>query len=155
MNNLSKVKPGTIAWLLPPAYMIHISDEYFSGSGFPVWFSGVFKVDLSIVDFFIINSIGFAATITSVILYNINKLNVFVVGVLGSLFFVNGIIHFLATFFTLTYSPGTLSGILFYLPLGYLIFKIIFPLIPQEQRALCFASGVILQIVAATAAISI
>lgn len=152
---MDKINPKHVAWLLPAAYLIHISEEYLSGAGFPVWFSGVFKTDLSNIDFIIINSIGFAGTIISVILYNINKLNNFVIGVLGSLFFVNGIIHFLATLFTASYSPGTLSGVLLYLPLGYLIFKKIFPLIPREQRALSFMAGVIIQVIVALAAMNI
>lgn len=152
---MHKINPKQIVWLLPASYLIHILEEYFSGAGFLVWFSGVFNVDLSNTNFIIINSFGFAITITVVILYNFNKLNNFVIGVLGSLFFVNGIIHFLASLLTASYSPGTISGVLLYLPLGYLTFKKIFPLIPQEQRVLSFTAGVIIQVIVALVAMNI
>ena len=152
---MDKLKPKQIAWLMPLAYMFHLLDEYFMGEGFPDWFSGVFKVDLSNIDFAIINSVGLIATIVIVFLYNIDKVNSFVIAALGTLFFVNGIIHFLASLFTLSYSPGTISGILLYLPLGYLIFKNIFPLVPEEQRGLSIATGIILQVAVALIAMNI
>jgi hypothetical protein len=152
---MSDLKPKHIAWLIPLAYLFHLLDEYFMGEGFPNWFSDVFRVDLSDINFTIINSVGLIASIVIVILYTIDKVNNFVIAALGTLFFVNGIIHFLASLFTLSYSPGTISGILLYLPLGYLIFKRIFPLIPQEQRALSFAAGIIIQVVVALVAMNI
>jgi Protein of unknown function with HXXEE motif len=152
MNNLL---PKKIVWLLPPAYLAHIFEEYFSGKGFPLWFSSVFKVDLSNADFVIINSVGFAATVAIVILYNIDKLNNFVIAVLGTLFLVNGIIHLLASLFSASYSPGTITGVIIYLPLGYLIYKKIFLLIPEDQRILSIATGIIIQAVVAVIAMSI
>ncbi len=152
---MNKLKPKQIASLLPIAYLLHLSEEYFFGKGFPTWFSGVFKVHLSNVDFIIINSVGFTATISLVILYNLNKINNFVIAAFGTLFFVNGLIHFLASLFTTSYSPGTITGVLLYLPLGHLIFKKIFPLVPEGQRALSVASGITIQVVVAFVAMNI
>jgi hypothetical protein len=44
---------------------------------------------------------------------------------------------------------------LIYLPLGYLIFKKIFPLVPEEQRTLSVVAGIIIQIIVALIALSI
>ncbi len=152
---MSDLKPKHIAWLIPLAYLFHLSDEYFMGEGFPNWFSGVFKVDLSNINFIIINSVGLIATVVIVILYTIDKVNNFVIAALGTLFFVNGIIHFLASLLTASYSPGTISGALLYLPLGYLIYKRIFSLVPEEQRSLSIATGIIIQVVVALVAMNI
>lgn len=142
-----------IAWFIPAAYLFHLADEYFTG--FHQWFSGIFDVNLSLNDFIIINSIGFAATVTVATLYTLNKINHFVIAVLGILFFVNGIVHIAASIFTASYSPGTISACLFYLPLGYLVYKKIFPLIPEQQRSNSIAAGIIIQIVVAVIALNI
>jgi hypothetical protein len=152
---MAKLTLKHIAWFLPIAYLIHLFDEYFSGEGFPKWFSGVLKASLSSNDFIIINSVGFAATLIIVILYSIDKINNFIIATLGTLFFINGIIHLLASVITARYSPGTTSGLIIYLPLGYLIFKKIFPLMPEQQRFLIVSVSIILQIVVAIIALNI
>jgi len=150
---MSKFTPKHIAWFLPIAYLFHLADEYFTG--FPGWFSGIFKVDLSLNDFIIINSFGFTTTVVATALYSLNKLNDSVVVVLGTLFFVNGVVHIAATIFTASYSPGTLSACLLYLPLGYLIYKKIFSLLTYRQKSLSIAAGFFIQIIVAIIALSV
>ncbi|HSQ86563.1 MAG TPA: HXXEE domain-containing protein, partial [Desulfobacterales bacterium] len=127
--------------------------EYFTG--FPDWFSQLFEVDLSLYNFIFINSLGFTATIIIAILYSFNKINYFVIAVLGTLFFINGIIHIVATILTINYSPGTITGLLFYLPIGYLVYKNIFPLLPKKQKSLSVVLGLSVQIIVAMVAFSI
>ena len=152
-SRVNKFGAKQISWLIPVAYLFHLADEYFTG--FPDWFSRLFKVDLSLNNFIIINSIGFTATILIAILYSFNKINSFVIAVLGTLFFVNGIVHILASVFTYSYSPGTISGLIFYLPLGFLIYKNIFPLLPEKQRSLSVIVGILVQIIVSVVAFSI
>ena len=148
-------KPGLkkIAWLVPFAYLLHLVDEYFTG--FPNWFSGLFNVDLSLNDFIIINSIGFIATIIITLLYSFDKVNSFIIASLGTLFFINGIIHIVSSIYTYTYSPGTLTGILIYLPLGYFIIKKIFPMLSELQRIGSIIFSAFLQVIVALIAVSI
>jgi len=89
------------------------------------------------------------------ILYNMHKINDFILAVLGSLFFVNGLIHLAATVITSTYSPGTISGVIFNIPLGVLIFKMIFPRLPEQQRSIAFTTGIIIRIVVTVIAFNI
>ena len=152
-NRMNKFGAKQIAWIIPVAYLFHLTDEYFTG--YPDWFSQLFKVDLSLNNFIIINSIGFTATILIAILYSFNKINSFVVAVLGMLFFVNGLVHIAATVFTFSYSPGTITGLSFYLPLSYLVYKNIFPLLPENQRSLSVVVGISVQIIVAMIASSI
>ena len=152
---MKRLKPKHIAWLLPVAYLLHLFEEYFGGEGFYSWFSRLLNVNLSSIDFIVINGFGFGITVIIVILYSLDKVGNFLIAALGSLFFVNGIIHLLASLFTATYSPGTVTGIIFYLPLGILVFKKIFPLMSKPQRGLSFISGVALQIIVAIVALNI
>ena len=146
---MNRLKPKHIAWFLPAAYLLHLIEEYFGGEGFYSWFSSLLNVDLSSLDFIVINSFGFTITLIIVILYNLNKVSNFLIAALGSLFFINGIIHLLASIFTASYSPGIITGIIIYLPLGVLVFKKIFPLLPEDQRILSFIAGVAVQIIVA------
>ena len=147
--------PKYIIWLIPPAYILHLLDEYLLGVGLPDWLSDVFNANLSKSDFIIINSIGLAATFVIVILNGLNKVNDFFIVALGSLFFLNGLIHLLASILTVTYSPGTISGIILYIPLGVLIFRKILPLLPEQQRSMSIATGIITHIIISIIAFSI
>ena len=139
-----KFTPKQIAWFIPVAYLFHLADEYFTG--FHKWFSEAFNVDLSFNDFIIINSIGFSIIAILVTLYTLGKTNHFVIAVLGNLFFVNGVAHIIASVTTMTYSPGTFSAIFIYLPLGFLGYKMISPLLSPFQRNISVADGLFGQI---------
>jgi len=152
---LQKLNSKQIAWLAPPAYLIHLFDEYFSAEGLPNWISGVFNVNLSVDDFIIINSIGFVAVLITITLYSLDKIGHFFPAALGVLFFINGIIHLVASIFTASLSPGTISGVLLYIPLGILIFGRIFPALTEVQRSLAIVTGIIIQIIVSAAAFNI
>jgi hypothetical protein len=123
--------------------------------GLPDWFSGVFNANLSLNDFIIINSIGLTAVVVIVILYGLDKVNNFLIVALGSLFFLNGLIHLAASLVTATYSPGTISGVILYIPLGVLIFKKILPLLPEQQHSLSIVAGIIAHIIISVIAFNI
>lgn len=148
-----KISPKQIAWFIPIAYLMHLADEYFTG--FPGWFSEVLNVSLSLNDFVIINSFGFTATIVIVTLYSFNKVPLFVISTLGVLFFINGIIHVVSTILTSSYSPGTATGLFIYFPLGYIIYKKVFPLLKDQQRTFSFVIAIVLQIIVALIAFNV
>lgn len=152
---MDKLKPIHIAWPLPIAYLLHLFDEYFTGAGLAGWYSSVFKASLSVSDFIVINTIGFTAVVVVAILYTWKKVNEFTLAILGSLFFVNGLIHLAASVLTFTYSPGTISGIIIYVPLGVIIFKKIFPFLQEQQRSLSVPAGIAIQILVTLVAFNI
>lgn len=150
-----KTEAKHLAWFLPIAYLIHLVDEYFFGEGFSSWFSEVFGAGLSVSDFIIINTIGLAAMILIVILYNKNLVSNFFIAAPGTTLFINGLVHIAASIITASYSPGTISAVIVYLPLGLVIFKKIYPMINPEQRMISIAAGIILQIIVAITAMNI
>ena len=107
-----RIKTKHIAWFLPAAYLLHLLDEYFTGAGFAGWFSGLFKAGLSESNFIVINAVGFTAVLVIAILCTLGKANNFVLAVVGSMFFINGIIHPLVSILTATFSPGTITGVI-------------------------------------------
>jgi hypothetical protein len=152
---VNKFKPKYIVWLLPAFYTIHLVEEAFVCSGLYVWISEIFNVDFSLNDFIFINAVGFIFFISFTFLYTFDKANNFIFAAMGSLIFTNGIVHTTASLVTLTYSPGTISGVIFYIPLGAIIFNKILPLLPEHQRSLSIATGIILHIAVSVIAFNI
>jgi hypothetical protein len=88
-------------------------------------------------------------------LYSYDKIGQIFPAILGVLFFVNGLVHIAASLFTASYSPGTISGAVIYIPIGVLIFKKIFPPLTGQERTIAAAAGIIIHIVISAIAFNI
>jgi len=144
--------PNQIAWLLPATILVHQLEEYFGQ--FPIWYSNLLNAQLSNQDFIIINGVGlFLFTVFS-LSYIFNKNNLILVA-LGTLVFVNGMIHLLLSIFTFSYSPGTISGIVLFIPLGIIIYKNILPQLRKGERIIAIGIGIFILFTASVIAINI
>jgi len=136
---MKALSPTQMAWLIPVTLLVHQLEEYFGQ--FPLWYSNLLNVQLSNQDFIMINGVGlfiFTAFAFSYIFYKNNL----ILAALGTLVFVNGMLHLLLSIFTLTYSPGTISGVVLFIPLGIIIFKKIFPQLRDGERIIAIAIGI-------------
>lgn len=149
---MKALSPNQMAWLLPLILLIHQSEEYFYQ--FPLWFSNLFDANLSNQDFILINGIGLFVITVLTLFYIIHKNN-FILVALGTLVFVNGIIHLLLSLYTFSYSPGTISGVVLFIPLGWIILKRISPQLPVNERIISIASGVIILLIVSMIAMNI
>ncbi|MGB5498512.1 MAG: HXXEE domain-containing protein [Maribacter sp.] len=128
-----------IAWLVPVTFLVHQIEEYLGQ--FPLWYSNLLKAELSNQDFIVINAVGLFVFTALSLSYLFNRNNI-ILAALGTLIFVNGISHLLLSVFTLTYSPGTISGIVLFIPLGSIIFRKIFPQLSEGERITAIAIGI-------------
>jgi len=129
-----------MAWLIPIVLLTHQLEEYFGQ--FPQWYSNLLNAQLSNRDFIVINSIGLLIITIASLSYYFNKSN-FILVALGTLIFVNGWTHLLLSLFTLSYSPGTISGIVFFIPLGTIIYRKILPQLKSGEKILAITIGVL------------
>ncbi|TNE54881.1 MAG: HXXEE domain-containing protein [Bacteroidetes bacterium] len=141
---MKHIRMSTLVWLLPLFYLAHLLEEYLAGEGFPVWFSRVLGADLSEADFILINSIGISIFILAAIFYTRTRKNTIMVTTLATVLFLNGWVHLFSSFLSRSYSPGTITGLVLYLPLGYLLFCKLQPPLTRGQRS----KGVLLAILA-------
>jgi hypothetical protein len=74
---------------------------------------------------------------------------------LGTLVFVNGIVHLLLSVFTFSYSPGTISGVLFFIPLGTVIYKKILPQLQGGEKIAAIAIGILVLVTVSIVAMNI
>jgi uncharacterized membrane protein HdeD (DUF308 family) len=137
MNVLS---PDRIAWLLPITILAHQLEEYFWE--FPLWYSNLMNAQFSDQDFLIINGVGLFIFTVYALSFLLNKNKIILVA-LGTLVLVNGIIHLILTIFTWSYSPGTVTGSVLFLPLGLVIFKRISPQLRVNERIMAISIGIL------------
>ncbi|HEX9651455.1 MAG TPA: HXXEE domain-containing protein [Cyclobacteriaceae bacterium] len=133
--------PNQTAMLLPLSLLAHQLEEYFGK--FPIWYSNLLDAQLSDQDFIMINVIGLLLISGFSLSYFFNKNNLILVA-LGTLIFVNGIIHLVLSIFTLSYSPGVISGVILFLPLGTSIYLRILPKLEEKEKVAAISIGILL-----------
>ena len=144
--------PNQMAWLLPTTILVHQLEEYFGE--FPQWYSNLLNAQLSNQDFIVINGVGLFVFTVFALSYIFNKNNLILVA-MGTLVFVNGMIHLFLSIFTFSYSPGTISGVVFFIPLGIIIFKRILPQLYQGEKIIAIAIGIFVLFIVSMIAINI
>lgn len=149
---MKSLSPNQMAWLLPITLLIHQLEEYFGN--FPFWYSNLLNVELSNQDFILINGFGLFFISVYSLSFLIKKRN-FVLVAMGTLVFVNGFIHLVISIFTLTYSPGTISGVLLFLPLGTIIYLRISPQLSSGDRLVAISIGIMILFAASMIAMNI
>ncbi|MGB9179840.1 MAG: HXXEE domain-containing protein [Pyrinomonadaceae bacterium] len=136
-------KPARWAWLLPATYLIHIAEEYWCGIGFPAWISSFGFAKLTPELFLQLNAAAWLVmTIGVALAIVIQPLRFLIVG-FGAAVFINGLAHTIGSIVTVTYSPGLVSGLLIWIPLGSIILYQAWRSIPRLQ----FWTGIIVGVV--------
>ena len=101
--------------LLPATYLAHIAEEYFGG--FPVWASHFLKFHLTDETFLTINAVAWLLMLfASVISIRLGLLWLMVP--FATAIFINGWAHVIMSTITRSYSPGVVTGLLLWIPLG-------------------------------------
>lgn len=111
-------RPGRLLALFPLTYALHVVEEAMAGETFPVWFSRVAGATLSRGDFFVINAVGMLLIATAAFVAARNPGRTPLQPMLGTLVLVNGTLHAGATLLTGGYSPGAVTGLFLWIPLG-------------------------------------
>ncbi|MCB0531670.1 MAG: HXXEE domain-containing protein [Lewinellaceae bacterium] len=149
------VKFDLLAWSLPLLYLVHLLEEYYAGERFPVWFSRVLHAALSEADFILINTIGIAVFFGAVLVYSISRKNKIIVVGLGCVLFINGFVHLFSSIISGSYSPGTISGLFLYIPMGFLLLFRTMPPLTSKQRLTGLLLGGFIHIIVAAVALNI
>jgi hypothetical protein len=109
---------------------------------------------LSNQDFIVINTVGLCIFTVFSLSYIFNRNNLILVA-MGTLVFVNGMIHLVLSIFTFSYSPGTISGVVLFIPLGIIVFKRILPQLGMGERMIAIAIGILVLSTAGIIALNI
>jgi len=104
--------------LFPATYLIHIAEEYWAGEGFYNWISRVAGGNLTAERFLALNAVAWVVMLTLCLLAAIYPEMRVIVIAFATVTLLNGLAHISGTAITLSYSPGLISGLFVWIPLG-------------------------------------
>lgn len=104
--------------LLPGAYLLHLAEEVWGGPGFVAWASRHLSPGFTASRFLAINALAWPAMLAATLVAIRGPGQRWIVVSLATVLLLNGALHLGSTLAFGTYSPGTVSGVLVYLPLG-------------------------------------
>lgn len=128
--------------LLPLAYCAHLAEEWWGGPGFFAWAHAVLGAVVSPDRFILINAVAFSLFAVGTVQAIRDRRYAWFVVALSALMFLNGALHLLATVGFATYSPGTVTGTLLYLPLGGLLLRHMSRTLPGKVYAVAVLAGI-------------
>jgi hypothetical protein len=109
-------------WLFPLTYLIHAMEEYWGGEGFYRWVAKIFGRGMTPDQFISINSLGWLLMTASIVALRRTPSVRWLAIAYATLVFINGVAHLAGSIWTETYSPGLVSGLLLWVPLGAITF---------------------------------
>ena len=107
-------------WLFPASYAVHIAEESLAGEHFYRWIRRVSGREMGPTAFVAANLVYEAAMVAAVRHARGREDAVWIVPALGTVTAANGIGHLAGSLATRSYSPGVVSGVGVWFPLGLL-----------------------------------
>lgn len=132
--------------------LLHVAEEWFGG--FPTWTGTVLGDGVSPERFVAINSVGlvlFAVGTLAALRYSGAA---WLIVSFAALFVVNGVVHALATLNWGLYSPGVITGLLVYIPLGVVVLRRSAHRLPRPVFVRAILFGVLIHVVVTATALS-
>ena len=105
-------------WLFPATYVVHLAEEVYAGEGFPAWVSHATGLAVTKQAFMTVNGVVLAGMLVLSGLVVLRQSLSWLVAALGMAVAVNGVLHVTASALSHSYSPGAVSGLLLWIPLG-------------------------------------
>jgi hypothetical protein len=115
-----KTWPAAWGWLFPATYALHILEELRGGEGFTAWLARVAGVELPARQFLVWNALALLSMTVGVWLARRYTRLRWLLLAYGVAFLLNALSHLAASLYTVSYSPGLLSSLLLWMPLGAL-----------------------------------
>ena len=116
----TQTRAGAWGWLFPATYALHILEETWGGEGFVAWIGRVAGVELEATQFLVWNALALSLMAAGVVLMLRFRHLRWLLVAYGVAFLLNALSHLAASLYTMSYSPGLVSSLLLWLPLGAL-----------------------------------
>jgi multisubunit Na+/H+ antiporter MnhF subunit len=141
-------------WLFPVTYVVHLLEEYFVAGGFPNWAQRALGIQLSNREFVAWNAFALAAMCAGALLVSRYRRFRYIeiglaIAVLG-----NVAAHVLGSLATQTYSPGLITGVVVWIPLGWFRLRTVFRDSSRRGRLAGICLGVLVTAVILTVLMS-
>ncbi|HEV2762335.1 MAG TPA: HXXEE domain-containing protein [Pyrinomonadaceae bacterium] len=130
--------------LFPLTFVVHVAEEVWCGEGFPAWVSRVSGVEMTHERFLALNAAAWVVMLAGCLLAaGFERLRPLALP-FATAVLINGLAHTGATALTATYSPGLLSGLLLWVPLGLYTLRRARRFTERKTFWLAVASGFVL-----------
>jgi hypothetical protein len=118
-------RQGKQWWLLalPASYLAHLVEEWWGGEGFASWTQRVVGAPVSETRFIIVNSIAAPLFVLGTVFAIIHSAWGWFAVTFGTIVLINGTLHVLGSVGTASYSPGVITGLALYVPLGLIVLR--------------------------------
>ncbi|APV48866.1 hypothetical protein BWI17_03730 [Betaproteobacteria bacterium GR16-43] len=116
---------GPWVWLFPLAYGLHVAEEYWLH--FPEWVSNFSQSFVSNPQFLFLNGVFWLLMVASVVAIRARASLTWLVATLAAILGINAALHLLGSLVTRTYSPGSITAALLYIPLVVYAFRQVLP----------------------------
>ena len=127
--------------LLPLAYLLHLAEEWWGGPGFAVWTERAVGRAVSTTRFLVLNGVVWPLAAALTLAAIRRPAFGWFIATFATVVVVNAALHLLGTLATASYSPGLVTALLLYLPVGVAALRSARASLPAERFALAVALG--------------
>lgn len=142
-----------LVWLFVAAYLAHLIEEY--AGGFPDWFARLSGAPLPVPAFLAINAVAFIVLVAVVAAVTRREACGWMAIGVATVALVNSVGHLLGSLLTGTYSPGLITGVVLYMPLGQLALIRAWHQAPPETFRRGVIAGLLAQAAVALTALAV
>jgi hypothetical protein len=139
---------GAWLWLFPATYLAHILEEGLAGERFYRWARRLIRRSITPDAFWALNAVFLAAMTGAILVLRAGHAAWLLPG-LGTLIALNGMGHAVGSILARRYSPGTVSGLALWLPLGLAALVLSKPVLAAGSWWLGIAAGILASAVVA------
>jgi hypothetical protein len=107
-----------LLWPFVPAYLVHVAEEWFGG--FPAWIGTIVGRPLSPAAFLFINGVGLVLLVFAIRAAISSERYGWIAVALAMVALINTLAHAAGAVLVGSYSPGLVSAVVLYVPLGSL-----------------------------------
>jgi hypothetical protein len=129
-------------WLFPATYVVHLVEEYVAGDGFCAWAERALGITISVREFLVWNAFALTLVCVGAVLVTAHPRFRWIEIALSIAILGNVAGHVIASVLTQTYSPGLISGVLIWVPVGIMRLSAAFPLSSSRGRTAGVGLGV-------------
>ena len=104
--------------LLPAAYLCHLVEEWLGGDGFVLWTARALGRQVSATRFLVLNGIVWPAFAALTVAAIRKPALAWFLTTFSTVVMINGVLHTLGSLASVSYSPGLITGVFLYLPIG-------------------------------------
>lgn len=129
-------------WLFPLTYLAHIAEEYWGG--FYRWIARLVGGELAAEQFLSLNAIFWLVMTAAIAVAFWSRAADWLVIALGTAVLINGSAHVIGGVFTRSYSPGAVTGLLLWIPLGAFTLRRAWHYVPRNSLIAGVLAGITL-----------